>query len=88
MGTGNNERRRRGVPVPTVHRDVSRSGAIHGRAPHGQTDGGLARIFHQDAELWRRTRRDRSGSTGAANRSFYWQDGMPDMAGQDPPESA
>src|SRR4029079_13630030 len=36
---------------------------------------GLARIFHQDAELWRRTGRDRLGSTGAANRSFYWQDG-------------
>ena len=35
----------------------------------------LARIFHQDAELWRRPGRDRSGSTGAANRSFYWQDG-------------
>ena len=35
----------------------------------------LARIFHQDAELWRRTGRDRSGSTGAANRTFYWQDG-------------
>ena len=35
----------------------------------------LARIFHQDAELWRRTGRDRLGSTGAANRSFYWQDG-------------
>jgi hypothetical protein len=30
----------------------------------------LARIFHQDAELWRRTGRDRLGSTGAANRSF------------------
>src|SRR6185503_6399741 len=45
----------------------------------------LARIFHQDAELWRRTGRDRSGSTGAANRSFYWQDGhAPDMAGQNP----
>src|SRR5579859_7925306 len=39
------------------------------------TDAGLARIFHQDAELWRRTGRDRSGSTGAANRTFYWQDG-------------
>src|SRR6185436_9486927 len=35
----------------------------------------LTRIFHQDAELWRRTGRDRLGSTGAANRSFYWQDG-------------
>src|SRR5512147_2159869 len=35
----------------------------------------LARIFHQDAELWWRTGRDRSGSTGAANRSFYWPDG-------------
>src|SRR6185295_16536754 len=35
----------------------------------------LARIFHQDADLWRRTGRDRLGSTGAANRSFYWQDG-------------
>jgi hypothetical protein len=35
----------------------------------------LTRIFHQDAELWRRTGRDRSGSTGAANRSLYWQDG-------------
>ena len=37
----------------------------------------LARIFHQNAELWRRTGRDRSGSTGAANRSLYWQ-GAPD----------
>src|SRR6185503_704335 len=34
----------------------------------------LVRIFHQDAELWRRTGRDRLGSIGAANRLFYWQD--------------
>src|SRR5579859_713335 len=42
-------------------------------APAGATPP--TRIFHQDAELWRRTGRDRSGSTGVANRSFYWQDG-------------
>src|SRR6185295_12034704 len=44
----------------------------NGGLGHDQT---LTRIFHQDAELWRSTGRDRSGSTGAANRSFYWQDG-------------
>ena len=33
-------------------------------------------------------RASQSGSTGAANRSFYGKTGMPDMAGRDPPESA
>src|SRR6185295_19656589 len=38
-------------------------------------DSHLARIIQQDAQLWRRAGRDRSGSTGAANRSLHWQDG-------------
>src|SRR5258706_6519763 len=54
--------------VPNVLRSSLECGLEHRIGP-------LTRIFHQDAELWRRTRRDRFGSTAATHRSFYWQDG-------------
>jgi len=55
--------------------EIELSALLGGRRADLRTAAELTRIFHQDAELWRRTGRDRSGSTGAANRSFYWQDG-------------
>src|SRR6185312_3949544 len=58
-----------------------RTGPERPRLSHS---GILARIFHQDAKLWRRTGRDRSGQP--IDHSIG-KTGMPDMSGQNPPES-
>src|SRR6185369_13256189 len=58
------------------------------RSPEFHQDAELGRFARNSpsardivlGSFWRRTGRDRLGSTGAANRSFYWRYGRPEPA--------